>query len=215
MLAVERGQKALEHLRRELVVDRDVAIVILLENAGDARRERALLRRRGRAPLRAAARWRPARRWSRRRPAPAAPGRSVRMAQGACAGDEACATCCVRDLATARLPSSLTALQTRWQSRCDSTGRPVPKSEKWHASDGGIDRHHHGFGGRLDGLTDHERGCVLAAAGVFGPAGARAPAAAQGPVWSWSLAGVGGASFIGELRHRRWRYATESCWRRC
>ena len=44
MLAVERGQEVLEHLRRELVVDRDVAVVVLLEDAGDARREQALLR---------------------------------------------------------------------------------------------------------------------------------------------------------------------------
>jgi hypothetical protein len=31
----------------------------------------------------------------------------------------------------------------------------------------------------------------------------------KGLLWSWSLAAVGGASFVGELRHWRWRYATE------
>jgi hypothetical protein len=31
----------------------------------------------------------------------------------------------------------------------------------------------------------------------------------KGLLWSWSLAAVGGASFIGELKHLRWRYATE------
>lgn len=31
----------------------------------------------------------------------------------------------------------------------------------------------------------------------------------KGLLWSWSLAALGGASFIGELRHLRWRYATE------
>jgi hypothetical protein len=28
-------------------------------------------------------------------------------------------------------------------------------------------------------------------------------------LWSWSLAGVAGASFVGELRGRRWRFATQ------
>ena len=28
-------------------------------------------------------------------------------------------------------------------------------------------------------------------------------------LWSWSLAAVSGASFIGELRDRRWRFATQ------
>jgi hypothetical protein len=31
----------------------------------------------------------------------------------------------------------------------------------------------------------------------------------KGLLWSWSLAAVGGASFVGELKHLRWRYATE------
>ena len=31
----------------------------------------------------------------------------------------------------------------------------------------------------------------------------------KGLLWSWSLAALGGASFVGELRHLRWRYATE------
>ena len=31
----------------------------------------------------------------------------------------------------------------------------------------------------------------------------------KGLAWSYGLAMVGGASFVGELRHRRWRYATE------
>jgi hypothetical protein len=31
----------------------------------------------------------------------------------------------------------------------------------------------------------------------------------KGLLWSWSLAIVGGASFVGELKHLRWRYATE------
>jgi hypothetical protein len=31
----------------------------------------------------------------------------------------------------------------------------------------------------------------------------------KGLAWSYGLAAVGGASFVGELRHRRWRYATE------
>jgi hypothetical protein len=31
----------------------------------------------------------------------------------------------------------------------------------------------------------------------------------KGLAWSYSLAAVGGASFVGELRHRRWRYGTE------
>jgi hypothetical protein len=31
----------------------------------------------------------------------------------------------------------------------------------------------------------------------------------KGLLWSWSLAGVGGLSFVGELRHSRWRYAAE------
>lgn len=28
-------------------------------------------------------------------------------------------------------------------------------------------------------------------------------------IWGWSLVAVAGASFIGELRGRRWRYATQ------
>jgi hypothetical protein len=28
-------------------------------------------------------------------------------------------------------------------------------------------------------------------------------------MWSWSLAGVSAASFVGELRDRRWRFATQ------
>ena len=28
----------------------------------------------------------------------------------------------------------------------------------------------------------------------------------KGLLWSWSLAAVGIASFVGELRHRRWRF---------
>jgi len=31
----------------------------------------------------------------------------------------------------------------------------------------------------------------------------------KGLAWSWTLTIVGGASFIGELRHRRWRYAPQ------
>jgi predicted membrane protein len=31
----------------------------------------------------------------------------------------------------------------------------------------------------------------------------------KGLLWSWSLAAVGGASFVGELRHWRWRYAAQ------
>jgi len=31
----------------------------------------------------------------------------------------------------------------------------------------------------------------------------------KGLLWSWSLASAGVLSFVGELRHRRWRYATE------
>ncbi len=31
----------------------------------------------------------------------------------------------------------------------------------------------------------------------------------KGLLWSWSLAVVGGASFVGELKHWRWRYGTE------
>jgi predicted membrane protein len=31
----------------------------------------------------------------------------------------------------------------------------------------------------------------------------------KGLLWSWSLAAVGGASFIGELRHWRWRCAAQ------
>jgi hypothetical protein len=31
----------------------------------------------------------------------------------------------------------------------------------------------------------------------------------KGLAWSWSLAAVGAASFIGELRNRRWRYAPQ------
>jgi hypothetical protein len=31
----------------------------------------------------------------------------------------------------------------------------------------------------------------------------------KGLLWSWSLAAVGGASFIGELKHWRWRYGAE------
>ena len=31
----------------------------------------------------------------------------------------------------------------------------------------------------------------------------------KGLLWSWSLAGVAGASFVGELRGRRWRFATQ------
>jgi hypothetical protein len=32
----------------------------------------------------------------------------------------------------------------------------------------------------------------------------------RGLLWSWSLAGVASASFIGELRQRRWRFGTEA-----
>jgi hypothetical protein len=31
----------------------------------------------------------------------------------------------------------------------------------------------------------------------------------KGLLWSWGLAVLGGASFLGELKHLRWRYATE------
>jgi hypothetical protein len=31
----------------------------------------------------------------------------------------------------------------------------------------------------------------------------------KGLLWSWSLASVGAFSFVGELRHWRWRYAAE------
>jgi hypothetical protein len=31
----------------------------------------------------------------------------------------------------------------------------------------------------------------------------------KGLLWAWSLTGVASASFIGELRGRRWRYATQ------
>jgi predicted membrane protein len=31
----------------------------------------------------------------------------------------------------------------------------------------------------------------------------------RGLLWSWSLVAVGGASFVGELRHWRWRYAAQ------
>lgn len=31
----------------------------------------------------------------------------------------------------------------------------------------------------------------------------------KGLLWSWSLASVGALSFVGELKHWRWRYATE------
>jgi hypothetical protein len=31
----------------------------------------------------------------------------------------------------------------------------------------------------------------------------------KGLLWSWSLAAVGGASFVGELKHWRWRYAAQ------
>ncbi len=47
VLGIERGQKAIEHLGGEPLVDRDVAVVVLLENAGHARSERALVSRRG------------------------------------------------------------------------------------------------------------------------------------------------------------------------
>jgi hypothetical protein len=32
----------------------------------------------------------------------------------------------------------------------------------------------------------------------------------KGLLWGWSLAGVASASFIGELRGRRWRFATQA-----
>ncbi|HKC16340.1 MAG TPA: hypothetical protein VKC11_06485 [Steroidobacteraceae bacterium] len=32
----------------------------------------------------------------------------------------------------------------------------------------------------------------------------------KGLLWSWSLAGVAAASFIGELRHHRWRYLSHA-----
>ena len=32
----------------------------------------------------------------------------------------------------------------------------------------------------------------------------------KGLLWSWSLAVVGGASFVGELKHWRWRYGAEA-----
>jgi hypothetical protein len=31
----------------------------------------------------------------------------------------------------------------------------------------------------------------------------------KGLLWSWSLAGVGGVCFVGELRHWRWRYPAQ------
>jgi hypothetical protein len=31
----------------------------------------------------------------------------------------------------------------------------------------------------------------------------------KGLLWSWSLAAVGGASFVGELKDWRWRYAAQ------
>ena len=31
----------------------------------------------------------------------------------------------------------------------------------------------------------------------------------KGLLWSWSLAALGGVSFVGELNHWRWRYASE------
>src|SRR5450755_2401797 len=31
----------------------------------------------------------------------------------------------------------------------------------------------------------------------------------KGLLWSWSLAALGGVSFVGELKHWRWRYASE------
>lgn len=31
----------------------------------------------------------------------------------------------------------------------------------------------------------------------------------KGLIWGWCLTGVGVASFVGELRHRRWRYVPE------
>ena len=31
----------------------------------------------------------------------------------------------------------------------------------------------------------------------------------KGLLWSWSLAGIGTASFVGELKHWRWRYAAQ------
>jgi predicted membrane protein len=31
----------------------------------------------------------------------------------------------------------------------------------------------------------------------------------KGLLWSWSLAAVGGVSFIGELKHWRWRYGAQ------
>jgi hypothetical protein len=32
----------------------------------------------------------------------------------------------------------------------------------------------------------------------------------KGLLWSWSLATLGGVSFVGELKHWRWRYASEA-----
>src|SRR6202166_3938351 len=32
----------------------------------------------------------------------------------------------------------------------------------------------------------------------------------KGLLWSWSLAVVGGASFVGELKHWRWRHGAEA-----
>jgi predicted membrane protein len=31
----------------------------------------------------------------------------------------------------------------------------------------------------------------------------------KGLLWSWSLAAVGGAAFVGELKHWRWRYGAQ------
>ena len=31
----------------------------------------------------------------------------------------------------------------------------------------------------------------------------------KGLIWGWSLAAVGVASFVGELQHRRWRFAAQ------
>lgn len=33
----------------------------------------------------------------------------------------------------------------------------------------------------------------------------------KGLLWSWSLAGVGMAAFVGELRHRSWRLYPQLC----
>jgi hypothetical protein len=32
----------------------------------------------------------------------------------------------------------------------------------------------------------------------------------KGLIWGWSLTGMGVASFVGELRHRRWRFMPEA-----